>query len=375
MDQSKTIPLVDLCSQYQSIREEINEAFLSVVNSGQFIKGRVLEEFENEFARFSETKYCVGVASGSDALRLGLMALDLKPDDEVILPVFTFIATAFAVSLLGAKPVFVDIDPATFNIDISQIENKITPKTKVIIPVHLYGQPAQMKSILKIARKHHLSVFEDACQAHGATYFSRRVGGLGDLAAFSFYPSKNLGAYGEGGAVTTNSFRLAQQIRRLRDHGSLVKYFHPQLGFNSRLDSLQAAILRVKLKHLVIWNQKRRFLAKRYDQKLSAKIPSLQLLSEAKGCQGVHHLYVVQLSKKRNDCLKYLQRNGIQAAVHYPLPIHLQKPYLKDGYRKGDFPVAETVSHRVISLPLYPEMTNEQQDFVIQKLVEFFQET
>ena len=371
MSSKKDIPFVDLKTQYQSIKKEINQAIFQIINSGQFIKGEYLAKFEKEFAHFSRTKYCVGVASGTDALHLGLRALRLKANDEVIIPANTFIAAPFMTFLVAGKVIFTDINPRTYNIDTAKIEEKITKKTRVIMPVHLYGQPAQMDEILKIAQKYKLVVIEDACQAHGARYKTKPVGSLGLLAAFSFYPSKNLGAYGDAGCITTNSKIIAERIKKLREYGSLSKYIHPEFGFNSRLDSLQAAILRVKLKYLNYWNKRRRNLAKRYNRKISVWLPFIKCPEEAADCWSVYHLYVIRVPK-RNQLLSYLKEKDIHCGIHYPKPTHLQEPYKKIGYKKGDFPITEKYAKEIISLPLYPELTEKKQDIIIQAIKDFY---
>lgn len=365
------IPLVDLKLQYLTLRKQIDQAINKILRSSSFIKGGPLEEFENEFAKFIGAKYCVGVNSGTDALHLSLMALGIGEGDEVILPTFTFVATAYAILYVGAKPVFVDIDPLTYNIDIKSIEDKITKKTKAIIPVHLYGQPCRMDKILQLANKYKLLIIEDACQSHGATFKGKKVGNFGNLAAFSFYPGKNLGAYGDGGAVVTNSSRLLKKIKRLREYGASSKYVFEQLGFNSRLDSLQASILNVKLKYLKHWNKKRQELAENYN-KLLLSVKQITTPYQDKNLSHVYHLYVIQ-TPRRNELKDYLQKRGVQTGVHYPISLHLQKSLKNLGYKKGDFPVAEKLNSKILSLPIFPELTFKQLEYIVDSIKTFFQ--
>lgn len=362
------INFVDLGRQYRSIKTEIDEAISRVVNKTNFILGDEVEEFEKEFAEFCQTKFCVGTASGTDALFLSLKALDLGPGDEVITVPNTFIATALAISLTGAKPVFVDIEKNTFNINPEFIERSITSRSKVILPVHLYGQPAAMDKILTIAKKYNLKVVEDACQAHGAEYQGKRVGSFGDLAAFSFYPSKNLGAYGDGGAITTNNSELAEKIKMLRNYGQQVKHHHLVKGFNSRLDTLQTAILRAKLKYLEQWNEARRQNAKLYNQLLQGI--DVAIPKEIENVKSVYHLYVIR-TKRRDELAKFLSEKNISTAIHYPTPIHLQPAYQDLGYQSGDFPVSEAISKEIISLPMFPELTEEEIKYVVQSIKKF----
>lgn len=367
------IPFVDLKNQYRSLHLEIRKAFEDVCSSASFIKGPCLEKFERDFAKFVGVKHCIGVASGTDALHLSLLALGIKKGDEVILPVNTFVATAYAVIFTGATPVFTDADPETSNIDVKLIEEKITAKTRAIIPVHLYGQPARMDQIMKLAKKHHLFVLEDAAQAHGAVYKRKNAGAFGNMAAFSFYPGKNLGAYGDGGAVATNSGKLAQIIKELREYGSKLKYVHNRIGYNSRLDSLQAAILQIKLKYLSEWNRKRQKAADYYSKKINAEMPFIKTPFIEKGAESVFHLYVIQ-TPKRDKLIKYLLSKGIQTGIHYPKPLHLQKSLKNPGYKKGDFPVAEKLSSRILSLPMYPELTLREQDYIVKSIQDFFKQ-
>lgn len=363
------IPLVDLKRQYKSLKKEVNQAFQKTASSASFIKGPALEEFENEFAKFIGVKHCIGVASGTDALEISLRALGIGKGDEVILPANTFVATAYAITYTGAKPVLVDIDPKTYNINVSQIENKINKRTKVIIPVHLYGQPAQMNKVLMIAKNHKLAVVEDACQAHGALFNKKRVGSLGTLAAFSFYPGKNLGAYGDGGAIMTNSKKLAERIIKMREYGG-NKYFYDEIGFNSRLDALQASILSIKLKYLDKWNKKRGQAARYYNKLFSNRIPQVTTPSETKEVNPVYHLYVIR-APMRDNLIQYLSTKGISTGVHYPIPLHLQKSLKDLGYKKGDFPVTEKASTEILSLPIFPGITHSQQNYVVNSIKRF----
>ncbi len=367
------IPFVDLRKQYKFLSKDIQTSLNKIFASGNFIKGSILEEFEREFAKFIGSRYCTGVASGTDALYLSLLSLGIKKEDEVILPVNTFIATVYAVLYTGAKPVFIDIDPETFNINSELIESKITSNTKAIIPVHLYGLPAEMDRIMKISGKHRLFVIEDACQAHGAVYKGKSVGTFGDLAAFSFYPSKNLGACGDGGAIVTNSAKLNKLIKSLSEYGFTSKYTYNRIGINSRLDNIQAAILKVKLKYLNQWNKKRRALANYYSKILNKEMPFIKTPVIGNNSFSTYHLYVIR-TPRRTKLAKFLSSRRIQTMIHYPIPLHLQKSLTCLGYKKGDFPVAEEISTDILSLPLYPELTNKQQDYVVESIKIFFKQ-
>jgi len=349
------VPFLDLKAQYQSIKEEVNDAILSVVESCAYAKGPAVRQFQKNFAQYCETKYAVGVANGTDAIYLALRAVGVGPGDEVITTPDTFIATTEAITQAGAKIVFVDIDPKTYNIDVSKIEEKITPKTKAIIPVHLFGQPADMEPILEIAKKHNLKVVEDAAQAHGARLNGRRVGTFGDIACFSFYPGKNLGAYGDGGAVVTNNEEIATQVEKIADHGSLKKYIHEEEGVNSRLDSIQAAVLDVKLKYLDQWNESRRKNAYIYNELLKTADGIITPV-ELENCQPVYHLYVIQVND-RDGLQQKLSAAGIASGIHYPYPLHLTPAYQYLGLKRGDFPEAELCAERFLSLPMYAELT------------------
>ena len=368
-----TIPLVDLKAQYNSIKDDIDAAIRRVVQSGQFILGPEVKAFEDEVAAYCGTKYAVGVASGTDALHLALLALGIKDGDEIITTPFTFIATAESIAKCGAKPVFVDIDPKTCNIDPKQVELKITTKTKAILPVHLYGQPAAMDDILVIARKHNLKVVEDCAQAMGAEYKGKKVGSLGDAGCLSFFPSKNLGAYGDGGMVVTNDPQIADIVRILRVHGSKVTYQHVMHGFNSRLDALQAAVLRVKLKYLDRWNELRRAKTALYNRLLS-QVEGIEPLHFAKGGKSSCNYYTIRLKDSRvnrNELRKHLESKGIQTMVYYPLSLHLQEVYRYLGYKPGDFPQSERAQEQVLSLPMYPELSEEQIEEVVKEIKRF----
>jgi dTDP-4-amino-4,6-dideoxygalactose transaminase len=347
------VPLLDLTAQYSSIKSEIDEAMSRVLESADFILGKELELFEAEFAAFCEAKHCVGVDSGLSALELALRAWGIGPGDEVITAANTFIATAFAISNTGAVPVLVDVDPETCNIDADAVRSAINPRTKALVPVHLYGMPADMDRINALAAQYGLAVLEDACQAHGAKYKGKRAGSLALAAAFSFYPGKNLGAYGDGGAIVTSDDALAEQLRAMRNYGQRGKNVHCAKGFNRRLDTLQAAILRVKLRHLDQWNAMRDRHAQSYRELLLDS--ALALPRKCAGVDSAWHLYVVRSS--RRDALKaHLDGSGIGTGMHYPTPIHLQAAYSDAGYHKGAFPVTERLSQEVLSLPMYAEL-------------------
>jgi dTDP-4-amino-4,6-dideoxygalactose transaminase len=366
----KNIPLVDLRGQYAPIREEVKEAIAGVLDGMNLFLGENVFQLECDFAAFCEAKHAVGVGSGTDALYLGLRALGVGPGDEVITVPNTFIATVSAINMAGAKPVFVDIDPETYLMDASKIEAAITERTKVLLPVHLYGQPVAMDRVRMLAKEHGLAVLEDACQAHGAEYRSVRTGTLGDAAAYSFYYSKNLGAYGEGGIVVTDSRDIATQLQLLRNHGSSTRYYHSVLGMNSRLDELQAAVLRIKLRYLEQWNEARRALAGEYNLRL-AGLPGVVTPAEAPDAKHVYHLYVIR-ARERDGLLQWLKEHGVQAGLHYPVPIHLQEACSDLGYDEGDFPVAEKAAKEIISLPIYPELTIDDVDYVCQTIRDFF---
>ena len=367
MTANTQIPLVDLQAQYRTIADDVNSAIRNVVERADYILGDDVRLFEQEFARFIGVAHAVGVGSGLDALELALRAFDIGPGDEVILPANTFIATALAVLSAGAKPVLVDMDPSTYNIDPAKIEAAITGRTRALIPVHLYGQPADMDPILAIAKKRNLIVIEDAAQAHGTMYNNRRAGSLGHAAAFSFYPGKNLGAYGDGGAVVTSDPKIAEKVRHLRNYGQRVKYEHDVAGTNSRLDTIQAAVLRVKLRHLDSWNARRAEHAATYNSLLSAA-PFL-LPKVASNRTHIFHLYVIQ-TDNRAQIQQMLASRGIATGIHYPIPIHLQEACKGLGYHRGAFPVTEAAAHRILSLPMYAELSLAQLEFIAQSLME-----
>ncbi len=362
------IPLVDLKSQSQTLTNELSEAVQQVMTTADFILGQQVDDFEVDFALFCEGRHAVGLASGTDALHLGLLACGIGPGDEVITAANSFIATASAISFTGAKPVFADVDPETYTIDPASIRGLMTDRTRAILPVHLYGQPADMDPIMELAGEKELKVVEDACQAHGAQYKGKSVGSIGHLGAFSFYPGKNLGAFGDGGAAVTNDPQLADRLKMLRNYGQRQKYHHDFLAFNSRLDTLQAAILRVKLKHLAEWNSKRRAAASLYDQYLAeSKFRSPVI---APYSTHVFHLYVIR-SRERDELLTFLNQRGIGAGIHYPRAIPFQKAYQSLGYRPGQLPAAERACAEVLSLPLFPEITKEQIQTVCSTVQEF----
>lgn len=371
MDQGHTVkvPLVDLAAQYAAIRPEVDQAIQAVLDATDFIMGPAVKRFEAAFAAYCGAAHCVGVASGTAALELALRAVGAGPGDEVITVAHTFIATAEAITAVGARPVFVDIDPCTCNMDPAQLDAAITPATRALLPVHIYGQPADMTAIRAIAAAHGLPVIEDAAQAHGATWEGVTAGGLGSAACFSFYPGKNLGAYGDAGAVVTNDAAIAEQVRLLRNHGRRSKYLHEVKGYGERLDTLQAAVLEAKLPHLPAWTAARRRLAARYDA-LLADLPVARPVVAA-SAEPVWHLYVVRTGQ-RDALLEHLNRAGIGAGVHYPVPLHLQPAYADLGYQAGALPVTETVAATCLSLPLYPEMTEAQQDRVVAEMRRFF---
>ena len=363
------VPFLDLKAQYKQIEHEVLPMVTEAMTNGAFIGGPQVLGFEKEFGEFCESKYCAGVNSGTDALRFALMAMGIGPGDEVITVPNTFIATTEAISQVGATPVFVDIYPDTCNMDPSQIEGRITGKTKALIPVHLYGQIVDMDPILKISQNHNISIVEDACQAHGALYKDRKAGSLGTVGCFSFYPGKNLGAYGEGGAIVTRNEEIDRKIRMIRDHGQAKKYIHDMEGYNGRLDAIQAGILRIKLKRLEAWNRSRRESAAYYNELLS-KIDGVSLPVEADFARSVYHLYVI-LVDDRDGLQQFLNDKGIASGLHYPFPLHLQKAYAHLGYKEGDFPVAENVAKRLLSLPMFPELTREQIEYVAEAIREF----
>jgi len=365
------IPLVDLHAQYETIKPEIDAAIQRTLDNTAFILGPEAKNFETHFAEYCKVKHAVGLDSGTAALHLALLALGVGAGDEVITTTHTFVATAEAISLTGARPVFVDIDPRTYNIDTRIIEAAITPRTRAIIPVHLYGQPAELDPILAVAKKYNLRVIEDAAQAHGSDYRGRRIGSLGDMACFSFYPGKNLGAYGDAGALVTNDDELAAKVRMLRDHGRTTKYEHDITGYGYRLDGIQGAVLDVKLKHLPDWTEKRRACADYYTELLANVDDSIVTPYEPAHVRAVYHLYVIR-TRQRNELLQYLKERDIEAGIHYPVPLHLQPVYKNLDYAKGDFPVTEQAAQEILSLPIYPELTHAQMERVVETMREFY---
>ncbi|MDV2995721.1 MAG: dTDP-3-amino-3,4,6-trideoxy-alpha-D-glucose transaminase [Chroococcidiopsis sp. SAG 2025] len=360
------IPFVDLKAQYLSIKNEIDTAVLKALESTQFVLGSEVVALEEEFAHYCSADYGIAVNTGTSALHLALLAAGIGTGDEVITVPFTFVATTAAICYTGAKPVFVDIDPVSYTMDVTQIEAAITPRTKAILPVHLYGQPADMEPILEIARRHGLVVIEDAAQAHRAEYKGQRVGSLGDIGCFSFYPGKNLGACGEGGMVVTNNPEYERQMRMLRDWGQERKYHHVFKGYNYRMDGIQGAILRVKLRHLDAWTEARRAHAARYDKPLAnagVKTPTAMPYSH-----HVYHVYAVR-SQQRDTLQQKLQEKGIQTGIHYPIPVHLQPAYADLGYQAGAFPHSEAASKEVLSLPMYAELTADSQTQIVNAVI------
>lgn len=359
------IPLVDLQAQYATIRTEVDAAIQRVLQSAAFTLGREVAEFEDAFAAYCGSAHAVGVGSGTAALHLALIACGVGPGDEVITSTHTFIATAEAISYTGARPVVVDIDPGSYNLDVEQVAAALSPNTKAVIAVHLYGNPVDLDALLALTRRHGAALIEDAAQAHGATYKGRRVGTFGTAGCFSFYPGKNLGAYGDGGMVVSDDAALAARVRMLRDHGRRGKYLHETLGYGERLDALQAAVLHVKLGHLDAWNAQRRDAVRRYCQLLAGS-PAV-LPAAPTDAEPAHHLFVVRVAE-RDRVLERLHAAGIGAGVHYPIPVHLQPAYASLGYRAGRFPHAERAAREVLSLPLYPEITDAQLQEVVAAL-------
>ena len=355
------IPFIDLKVQYHSIKEEIDAAIARVLESSQFVLGNEVTAFEEEFATYCGARYGVALNSGTSALHLALLAAGVSTSDEVITVPFTFVATVAAICYTGARPVFVDIEPRSYTMDVNQLENAITERTKVVLPVHLYGQPADMAPILEVARHHGLIVIEDAAQAHGAEYKGRRAGSIGDLGCFSFYPGKNLGAYGEGGMVVTNDSQHARTIRMLRDWGQEQKHHHVLKGYNYRMDGIQGAILRVKLRNLEAWTEARRRHAAHYDELLAGS--GVQTPAVMPYARHVYHIYAVRVPQ-RDALQQVLYKQGIQTGIHYPAPVHLLQAYTDLGYQQGDFPCSEQAANEVLSLPMFPEMSDEQVETV-----------
>jgi len=364
------IPYLDLTAQMRPLRKEIDEAIAKTLDHCSFCLGPDVAQFEKDFAAFCGVKHAIGFNSGTSALHVALRLLNIGPGDEVITTPSTFVATSWAISYVGAQPVYVDVDEKTHTLNPKLVEQAITRRTKAIMPVHLYGHPCDLNPLLKICRKHKLALVEDAAQAHGAKYNGKVVGTFGDLAGFSFYPGKNLGAYGEGGALVTNNDAFAARARALREHGSTVRYYHDEVGYNYRMEGIQGAVLGVKLKHLDHWTQARRRAAHRYHE-LLADTP-LQLPIEADFAESAYHLYVVHHAR-RDELKSYLESRKIGCALHYPVPLHLQKCYASLGYREGDFPVSEKGARECLSLPIYPEMTDAQITRVASAIRDFFE--
>lgn len=364
------VNFVDLKVQYKTIKKEIDIAIKDVVDNTAFIMGDRLKNFENNFAKSHKADYCLGTSSGTDALHLALWTLNIGLGDEVIVPVNTFFATAEAVSLTGAKPIFVDNNHESYNIDVNKIEEKITENTKAIIPVHLYGQSSDLDPIVKLSEKYDLKIVEDCAQAHLETYKNTPVGTFGDIGCFSFYAGKNLGAYGEGGAVITNNKELFDKMSLIRAHGSIIKYHHDLIGHNYRLEAIQAVILNVKLKYLAKWNEMRRYNANLYNKYLE-NVEEIILPKKMDYAKHVYHLFVVR-AKDRDVLQKFLANNGIYTGLHYPIPNHLQKAYRFLKYKKGDFPIAEKYANEILSLPMYPELKETEIKYVCDKIKEFY---
>lgn len=362
------VPFVDLKKQYLSIKDEIDSSLKDVLDNTTFILGKKVEDFEKMFAELCDVKHCIGMNNGTSALRLALQALDIKPNDEIITTPFTFIATTEAISHLGAKPVFVDIDEKTYCIDPEKIKEKITKRTKAIIPVHLFGQPADMDPILETAERHSLKVVEDAAQAHNASYKNKKAGSMSDISCFSFYPGKNLGAYGEAGAVCTNNEELAKKLLLLRQHGEIVRYYHDVIGDNCRMEAFQGAVLGVKIKYIGEWTEKRRKNAQYYNKLMKGFDAALPY--EADYARHVYHVYAIR-AKGRDKLREFLGKNGVATGVHYPIPVHLQKAYSFMGIRKGAFPIAEKVAGEILSIPMYPELSEEQMEYVSSTIRDF----
>ncbi len=363
------LQMVDLLTQYESIKDEIDNAVLSVIRSGQYILGSEVKQLEDEIAKYLNCKHAVGCASGTDALQISLMALNIGPGDEVITTAFTFVATAETIALLGAKPVYVDIRETDCNIDPEKIEEAITDKTKAIIPVHLYGHPAPMDEIMTIAKKHNIPVIEDTAQAIGAGYNGVKVGTIGAFGCISFFPSKNLGAYGDGGMITTNDDELAEKVRMITNHGSRQRYYHSEIGVNSRLDTIQAAILLIKLRYLDRWNENRRAAAARYSDLLNGLPVTTPI--ELRGNYHIYHQYTIRC-EKRDGLSEHLKTKNIPHAIYYPIPLHLQEAYTYLGYTNGALPVTEKLTDEVLSLPMHPELTEEQQMYITDVIKEFY---
>lgn len=366
------IPILDLKAQHQYLMEDLVNAFREVLKEGNFVLGKRVAEFEKEFASYCGTNYCIGVNSGTDALLLALTSIGIKEGDEVIVPAFTFFATSEVVSRLRAKPVFVDIEPDTFNINPGLIEEKITKNTKAIIPVHLFGHPADMEPILNCANKYKIAVIEDCAQAVGAMYKGKKVGGFGIVNCFSFYPTKNLSCCGDGGAITTNNEEIAEECRMLRVHGSNRKYFYHQLGFNSRLDVIQAEILKIKLNYVDLWNKKRREIANYYNRYLK-EIPEVTLPKEKEDVTAVYHQYTIRV-EERDSLRSFLKERGVGTEVYYPVALPFLKVYENHNHKEKDFPVSSRAQMEVLSLPIYPELDKKKLDYIIECIYKFYKD-
>ena len=372
------VPFLDLKIQYKSIKQEVDPAIQKVIDNTAFILGESVSNFEKAFAEAHNVKYCLGTSSGTDANHLVLWSLGIKSGDEVIIPANTFIATAWGVTLCGAKPVFVDCHPESYNLDPAKVEAAITPKTKAIVAVHLYGQPADMNKLQEIADRHNLFLVEDAAQSHLAEYENKKIGTLSSASSFSFYPGKNLGAYGEAGAVVTNDDNLYNVLKMMREHGQSKKYYHDTFGHNYRMEGIQGAVLGVKLKHLDKWTDGRRNAAAKYRELLK-DIEQIQLPKEMSNVKHVYHLFVIQVKgdeknreEERNKLQQFLTENGVATGLHYAIPLHQQKCFQDLGYKKGDFPVTEQLAESGLSLPMFPELTYEQISYVTDKIKEYF---
>jgi len=357
-----TINFMDLKRQYDTIKPEIFKAIEDVCDKTAFSGGPFVDTFEKDFADYCGVKHSLGLNSGTTALHAAMLALGIKHGDEVIVPANTFIATAWGVSYTGATPVFVDCEPDTWEICCDKIEEKITPRTKAIIGVHLYGQPFDVDKLAAIAKKHNLTLIEDCAQAHGALYKGRKAGSMSEIGCFSFYPGKNLGAYGEGGAITTNNQSIEAHVKSIRNHGSTERYFHDEIGYNYRMDGIQGAVLSVKMKYIDTWNQRRRSIGERYKKEFSN--PLIKTQFQPDWAKSVYHLFVIT-TENRDDFMNYMKSNGISCGLHYPLPCHLQKAYIELGYKKGDCPNAEYLASHCVSLPMFPELTDEEVERVI----------
>jgi dTDP-4-amino-4,6-dideoxygalactose transaminase len=366
IEQNKNIPMLDIKAQHEPLKDDIREAIREILDSGRFILGKNVKNLEEEIASYINTKKAVGLASGTDALYLSLRALDIKQGDEVITTPFSFIATAEAITYVGGTPVFVDIDSDTLNMDISKLEEKITPKTKAIIVVHLFGLPTDMKELMEIAKKHDLKVIEDCAQAFGASYGKEHVGSIGDCGCFSFYPSKNLGAYGDGGMMTTSNPEIYRRISLLRNHGTVEPYKHDFIGYNSRLDEIQAAILRIKLKHIDTYNRNRQNIADIYSSVLGNLVTCPPVMDDR---THVFHQYTIR-SSKRDEIRRALKEKSVSSVVYYPITLHCQEAFKFLGYKSGDFPKSEAAAREVLSLPIYPELAPETAEFIADTISE-----